>query len=536
MGDETLSIVRAEFALLPDERKTAFLAQHPELGGADTIDLLLAVAQGSADEAALTSSGWTEAWGHSDRDHDYIHITHHCTDERLTFPKRLPASVHDVCPPPRCYCNVDRILRNASAALFLSVSLGESLKAQLSRELLRRAGLVCRSPVEGVHSGLPPPTFASLGEGRYRLTIGLENWGEDGYRLLRAYDLQADEKPANFSDRFAICPQPAGSPRSDLSQILLIKPYRTLSTIGRLFSAAQAKTAHGAQVSAVPELGWETQWPRNMRCFALSTDGQILALGMETQDGEAIVRLVQVPLPGRDDTAKEMARLQLRRGTLHGLLLINNRHLVIQTANGLSTWQITRRETLQIAPLWELADDRLESAKITICAGEIQAYRRHDNQLTSLAVDMATGEVLRTANQPLLSPGHVSQHYSHTLYDSEARLAVDFDSEGDIVRGVIWNTSTGSELFRWRLPFTLVPGNLEFDSLDNGRAVFGPGLRHLAVGTRWGHIAILDLRTGSDCVFHGHSGPICHLAFSSDGSFLASDSYDRTIAIWSVPG
>src|SRR5262249_20261074 len=82
--------------------------------------------------------------------------------------------------------------------------------------------------------------------------------------------------------------------------------------------------------------------------------------------------------------------------------------------------------------------------------------------------------------------------------------------------------------------------NKEYDTLDLGTAVravaFSPDSRRNAVRTRTGSVPVYDAITGKSLIVtEGHSdGVVMGLAFSGDGTLLASASGDRSVKIWDV--
>jgi serine/threonine protein kinase len=82
--------------------------------------------------------------------------------------------------------------------------------------------------------------------------------------------------------------------------------------------------------------------------------------------------------------------------------------------------------------------------------------------------------------------------------------------------------------------------NKEYDTLDLGTAVravaFSPDSKRIAAGTRSGSVRVYNAIDGKQLIVtEGHTdGVVMGLAFSGDGTLLASGSGDRTVKIWDV--
>jgi WD40 repeat protein len=120
------------------------------------------------------------------------------------------------------------------------------------------------------------------------------------------------------------------------------------------------------------------------------------------------------------------------------------------------------------------------------------------------------------------------------LYGHTASVqAVAFSPDGAMVASAgldksvrFWDVLTGIELKQ------------VFGISDRVSVAFSPDGTSLAAASPDGTVRVLDVQTGSEvAVLRGHTGPVRAVAFSPDGHWLASAGDDRTVRLWSVqPG
>ncbi|HEX8990727.1 MAG TPA: WD40 repeat domain-containing protein, partial [Anaerolineales bacterium] len=102
------------------------------------------------------------------------------------------------------------------------------------------------------------------------------------------------------------------------------------------------------------------------------------------------------------------------------------------------------------------------------------------------------------------------------------RLA-SFSSDGNTI---VWDARTGQELFA-------IPGQaLGYHVFATQRLAFNPDGKRLAI-TAQNDVKIIDASSGRPMItFSGHTAEVMAVAFSADGSRLATGSGDKTAKIW----
>jgi serine/threonine protein kinase len=150
-----------------------------------------------------------------------------------------------------------------------------------------------------------------------------------------------------------------------------------------------------------------------------------------------------------------------------------------------------------------------------------------DKDRLIIRLDPQTGKVVR--RESMLFPEVSGQSVSATrlaLSPDGRRFASVDAAESVPPRINIWDAEAGRVLVSWRIVETA-----EVLSL-----AFSPKAPRLATCTRGGATRIWDSATGREVVaIDGHVGKSCCLAFSEDGSWLASSGPDdRSVCLWNA--
>lgn len=113
--------------------------------------------------------------------------------------------------------------------------------------------------------------------------------------------------------------------------------------------------------------------------------------------------------------------------------------------------------------------------------------------------------------------------------ESGAGIVLDIDVNADGT--VLATVGTDKGITLWRLPqgssYLSLKGNLGVETC----VAFSPSSTLLASGSEDGYVAIWDYATESRVATYSHSASVTDIAFSSDGRLLASCG-DRTVKIW----
>jgi WD40 repeat protein/serine/threonine protein kinase len=276
---------------------------------------------------------------------------------------------------------------------------------------------------------------------------------------------------------------------------------------------------------------------------SFSNDGQILAIGKHLyriSNGNQIVAL-KSPVTERsrtqniwDSAAFSPDSRLLAWGTPDGLFLYTlPLGTTPETGSGSNTYIVQPGDTFwNIAAQFQVKPASLRSENSLSCSSVPFVGQR----LTIPSVDNRPAELLLGK----ISASNVSQLQITRALDTQCVLATDnlyFSADGKalISGSAVWQVDTGSVIVQ-SSDFPLQLSGEPERNLPSPVLVMSPVNQVLAI--RSGNlIGLWDVSTGRLLrTLQGHTGPVTSLAFSPDGTMLASGSgvYELNTRIWSV--
>lgn len=148
-----------------------------------------------------------------------------------------------------------------------------------------------------------------------------------------------------------------------------------------------------------------------------------------------------------------------------------------------------------------------------------------------------------------------------TLDRGRPAYCCEFSDDGTLLAAgyldglVVWRVDDGADLrhlspSKPRQVLRAIDGERRAAALDGSMSVwhgsllervpacaFAPGARVLAVGTEFGRIALVDVRSWNEtALLDGHEGPVTGCVFHPGGDLLATAATDATVRIWEPRG
>jgi len=296
---------------------------------------------------------------------------------------------------------------------------------------------------------------------------------------------------------------------------------------------------------------------------------QLAAQGWESPAGkaQAVAALLagEVPAPGGPDLREFAWRHQwwllYRAGVVlpdHGGAVAQGAFdgdgtlLTIDEKNHLRRWDVAERKaTLDV----DLAAEGTPAAVALAPGGQRLAVASAEGAVRLL--DAKSGQPLRTLAMPLpgvkdvlfldegrklltrLDDGvvHVwdaeTGQLRETVKGAGSRLETKFALSPDGERAINRSGSAGAfvQMVSWRNGKAGAPMN---HNLTITAAGWSPDGKTLALGDIRGHVLLREAATGKPSLerISGHVGPVKQLAFSGDGTLLASGGADGVVAVW----
>ncbi len=139
-----------------------------------------------------------------------------------------------------------------------------------------------------------------------------------------------------------------------------------------------------------------------------------------------------------------------------------------------------------------------------------------------------------SASGPPLGSGFLSGEEQMLAFSADERIVVTGDTEG-LAR--VWQTPNEVSAMEPNDAVDLTAGRWLWRDAQNVAAVLSPGGQRLAIGDNEGHVHVLSVLAHpqpdiEELSFLGHFAPVTRLAFSTDGSLVASAATDGSIRVW----
>jgi len=210
------------------------------------------------------------------------------------------------------------------------------------------------------------------------------------------------------------------------------------------------------------------------------------------------------------------------------VVFVEHGRIVSVDSTGVRVWQLPRDDGAEATVLMRVEMDNVVSVAAS-AEGDLLLAR--DNGGTGIALstdgrylaagncrmvqlwDFASGDLVR----PLLMLDNVAQSVN---FSPDGRLTVSFDKD----RIHIWQKFDGRHLT------DVVPsdGKSEINCADISDRWW------LAIGTADKNLTLTDLCTGNSRTINGHRDEVSSVAFSPDGNYVVTGSFDNTIRVWQV--
>jgi WD40 repeat protein len=189
-------------------------------------------------------------------------------------------------------------------------------------------------------------------------------------------------------------------------------------------------------------------------------------------------------------------------------------------------WLVTIDPDSGHSKLWN-ADDRTLVAQGLALGSEIVGFSRDGKQLASFDRENSKLDywlpngVSPERRRPLQNPTSIAENSAFNGMSPDQAFFFDIDATG-LIR--VWNTDTGACI-----------NTIQGPTPPIRNATLSPGGRQIAVTDEREDFAwVFDTATGAARKFSGHRDFVSGLAFSPDGSILATGSMDGTIALWNT--